>query len=81
MTDIVDELRSVLDLERELQSLQTRGDPERLRELLAPTFIEIGASGRRWDRTATLELLARETTNSHTPSRGRSWQLSPSTEP
>lgn len=50
----------VLVLERELQMTSTRRNPARLRELLAPTFIEIGASGRRWDRGAILHQLAEE---------------------
>lgn len=56
-----DDLRCVLELERELQSPSTRGDAARLQELLSPTFIEIGASGRRWNLRSILELLAQET--------------------
>jgi hypothetical protein len=50
----------VVDLERELQTRACRANPDRLRELLAPDFVEIGASGRRWDREEILELLGRE---------------------
>ena len=55
-----DDLHHVLDLERELQTPEARGNAERLRELLAPSFIEVGASGTRWDRASILDLLARE---------------------
>ncbi|WP_409485405.1 DUF4440 domain-containing protein [Arsenicicoccus dermatophilus] len=55
------DLDHVLRLERELQSPATRGNPERLVELLAPDFLEIGASGRRWDLRTILDLLAQET--------------------
>lgn len=55
------DLSIVLDLERELQSPQVRRDLHRLTELLAPTFIEIGASGRRWDLPGILAMLAEET--------------------
>lgn len=59
---------AVLALERELQSPSTRADGARLRELLAPTFVEIGASGRRWDRESILALLAEESAD-HEPIR------------
>jgi len=65
MTDT--ELRRVLDLERDVQTASTRADPERLRRLLSPAFVEIGASGRRWDRDAILEVLAREGDAPETP--------------
>ena len=61
MTANDDDLRCVLELERELQSLPTRGDPGRLRQLLSPTFMEIGASGRCWDLGTILDLLVEET--------------------
>ncbi len=47
-------------LERALQTPATRADPTRLRALLAPSFVEIGASGRRWDREGILDLLHAE---------------------
>lgn len=53
-------LTTVLDLERELQSPQARADEGRLRQLLAPDFAEIGASGRTWDRETILDLLRGE---------------------
>ncbi|QFG67515.1 DUF4440 domain-containing protein [Ornithinimicrobium pratense] len=66
MRTIDDDLRCVLELERELQSPSTRGDADRLRKLLSPTFIEIGASGRRWDRRSILDLLVQETADPST---------------
>ncbi|MCE1179376.1 MAG: nuclear transport factor 2 family protein [Micrococcales bacterium] len=54
------DLEAVLALERELQSGECRGDPGRLDELLAADFLEIGASGRVWDRSAIMALLAEE---------------------
>ena len=56
----LDDLDAVLALERELQSAGTRADPTRLRELLAESFVEVGASGRRWDKAAILDLLDAE---------------------
>lgn len=53
----------VLRLERELQSPSTRANVERLRELLSRDFIEVGASGRRWDLTTILDLLRQESQN------------------
>ena len=54
------ELPRVLELERELQTPACRDNPVRLRELLAPDFIEVGASGRVWDLAGALELLSSE---------------------
>ena len=56
------EVEAVLHLEAELQDSTTRGDGEQLREILSPEFIEIGASGTRWDRESILDLLAGEAT-------------------
>lgn len=53
-------LDRVLELERELQTPACRADEARLRELLAPDFLEIGASGRRWDLHSTLAMLRDE---------------------
>lgn len=54
------DLDAVLALERELQSPATRADPGRLRQLLHPEFVEIGASGRRWDLRTILAMLQEE---------------------
>ena len=53
-------LDRVLELERELQTPACRADETRLRELLAPDFVEIGASGRRWDLDSTVAMLRDE---------------------
>lgn len=53
-------LSTVLELERELQSPATRADTDRLLELLAPDFLEVGASGRLWDRDSILGMLQEE---------------------
>ena len=54
---------TVLELERQLQLPAVRADADRLLELLAPDFIEVGASGRQWDRDSILELLDQESTD------------------
>lgn len=51
----------VLQLEEELQISPCRSNRARVLELLAPDFTEVGASGRAWDRSSTLELLASRT--------------------
>jgi len=52
------ELDLIMRLERELQTKACRNDRARLLELLAPDFVEVGASGRVWDRSRILQLLA-----------------------
>lgn len=54
------DLQRLLELERELQTPACRADQARLRELLAADFLEIGASGRRWDLASTLAMLQEE---------------------
>lgn len=54
------DIAHVLDFERELQTPEARADEGRLTQLLAPDFVEVGASGRRWDRSAILGMLAQE---------------------
>jgi hypothetical protein len=60
VTRAAGEVEQVLQLERELQSAACRCDRARVSALLAADFSEVGASGRIWDRAATLELLAAE---------------------
>lgn len=55
-----DAVALVLHLERELQTQGCRRDRVRLLELLAPDFVEVGASGRVYDRPSALELLDSE---------------------
>ena len=64
MTVKQSEIDRVLELECDLQTRSTRGDGARLRELLAPDFVEIGASGRQWDLETILGLLSRESSAS-----------------
>ncbi|HEY3980897.1 MAG TPA: DUF4440 domain-containing protein [Streptosporangiaceae bacterium] len=59
MTDARD-VAEVLALERELQTPECRRDRARVMALLADDFIEVGASGRVWDRARTLDLLGAE---------------------
>jgi hypothetical protein len=54
------DVAEVLRLERELQTAECRRDRARVSALLAEDFIEVGASGRIWDRPSTLELLGAE---------------------
>lgn len=63
VSDEVDDsgLGLVLELEQELQTKACRSNRARVRKLLAPDFIEVGASGRVWDRPSVLDLLASQT--------------------
>jgi hypothetical protein len=54
------DIAEVLGLERELQTAECRRDRTRLMALLAEDFLEVGASGRVWNRASTLELLDAE---------------------
>jgi hypothetical protein len=62
MSDVVppETLEYVAGLERELQTRACRADEVRLRELLAADFVEVGASGRRWDLGSVLGMLIEE---------------------
>jgi len=51
----------ILKLEEALLDPAVRRDAARLHALLAPDFVEFGASGRVLDRAAIVESLARET--------------------
>ncbi|WP_415973287.1 DUF4440 domain-containing protein [Rhodococcus sp. 077-4] len=55
-----DDLSTVLELERELQTPECRRDRERLARLLADDFIEIGASATVWDKSSILDMLGNE---------------------
>jgi hypothetical protein len=57
-TDI--DVAEVLQLERELQTAECRRDRARVSALLAEDFVEVGASGRVWDRLSALDLLGAE---------------------
>jgi hypothetical protein len=59
---MVDDLEGhLIELELRLQAPSTRKDPQAAAELLAEDFREFGASGRVWDRTTVLAVLAAET--------------------
>ncbi|MBT8797945.1 nuclear transport factor 2 family protein [Microbacterium flavum] len=45
----------------ELLDSDVRREPDRVRELLHPDFVEIGRSGRRWTMSATIAALEAET--------------------
>jgi hypothetical protein len=63
MTGVEDEdteVDAVLALERELQSPLCRSNPDRLRQLIADDFTEIGASGRVWDPQTIMAMLDTE---------------------
>ncbi|OZC66495.1 DUF4440 domain-containing protein [Rhodococcus sp. 15-725-2-2b] len=54
------DVSTVLDLERELQTAECRRDRERLARLLADDFTEVGASGTVWDKSSILDMLGSE---------------------
>jgi len=59
---IPDDLKALLhQLEQSILDPAVRADPARMRALLAPEFIEFGASGRVFNRDAIVAALASET--------------------
>ena len=60
--------------EEELLLTATRRDPDRVRALLHPAFIEIGRSGRRWSRDEIVRALADE--EMRPPVATSDWELS-----
>jgi hypothetical protein len=54
------ELDAVVALELALLDPAVRADPGRVAALLHPEFVEVGASGRRWQRDPIVERLAGE---------------------
>ena len=58
MSDRDDDLDEVVARERELLDPAVRADSDRVGELLHAEFLEYGASGRSWDRQATIASLA-----------------------
>lgn len=52
------DLQDVIQRELRLQDPAVRREPERAAELLDPEFQEFGASGRVWDRTSILTMMA-----------------------
>ena len=51
------DLDEVCQLELELLEPGTRSNPDRLKRLLHTEFVEIGASGRIWDRAQAIDEL------------------------
>lgn len=61
MWETGDRFNAVKAAELALLDSAVRRDPERVRELLHPDFVEIGRSGRRWTMNATIAALEAET--------------------
>ncbi len=55
-----EDVQLVIGLELQLLQPQVRASAEELDRLLHPDFCEIGASGRRWDRSETIAALTGE---------------------
>jgi hypothetical protein len=56
----VSDERELIRLEQSLFERDVRASPDRLEELLAPDFLEIGSSGRVFDRAAIVRELQSE---------------------
>ena len=53
-----DDLRRVVERELALLDPGVRRDPDQVRALLHPDFVEYGSSGRVWDRASVVEATA-----------------------
>jgi hypothetical protein len=62
-----DDVRWVIDHERQLLEPAVRRSAERVERLLHPDFFEFGASGRRWDRQTTIAAIGSELTDGAAP--------------
>jgi ribonuclease HI len=51
----------IYELESELLNPATRANRDRLHELLHDDFVEVGKSGRQWDKQSCIEMLLAET--------------------
>ena len=61
MAESINDLLAELEtLERELHRPDTRGNRDRLEQLLHPDFVEFGKSGHRFDRAAIITALQAE---------------------
>ena len=58
-----EDLAEAMRLELMLLEPAVRADPDRLRSLLHAEFSEMGAFGRRWDRSSIIAALGEETGN------------------
>lgn len=54
----MDEVRVAVEAELRLLLAEVRGSAAAVDALLDPEFVEVGASGRRWDRPAIVAALA-----------------------
>ncbi|MFF3927848.1 nuclear transport factor 2 family protein [Streptomyces hirsutus] len=75
-------IEAAIEAELKLLDPEVRRSPQRVGELLHPEFVEIGASGRVWDRDAIIALLAGERDAgglTGTVSRMKAVQLAPDT--
>ncbi|GAB3168825.1 DUF4440 domain-containing protein [Streptomyces incanus] len=82
MTDSYTVADAVIEAELKLLDPEVRRSPRRVGELLHPEFVEVGASGRVWDRDAIIALLAGEHDAGDpagTVSRMKAAQLAPDT--
>lgn len=73
---------AAIEAELKLLDPEVRRSPQRVGELLHPEFVEVGASGRIWDRDAIIALLAGERGSGDptgTVSRMKAVQLAPDT--
>ncbi|MER5844477.1 nuclear transport factor 2 family protein [Streptomyces prasinus] len=73
---------AAVEAELKLLDPEVRRSPRRVQELLHPEFVEIGASGRVWDREAITALLAGEHASGDptgTVSRMKAVRLAPDT--
>lgn len=61
MWETGDRFDAVKAAELALLDSDVRREPDRVRELLHPDFVEIGRSGRRWTMSATIAALEAET--------------------
>ncbi|MFC0196426.1 DUF4440 domain-containing protein [Microbacterium arthrosphaerae] len=65
--------------EESLLSSPVRRDPNRVRDLLRPDFVEIGRSGRRWSRDEIVATLSSESERAATET--HEWHFSPNWDP
>jgi hypothetical protein len=70
MTDIAALTALLRQLEESILDPAVRADPARVRVLLAPEFMEFGASGRVFDRDGILAVLAAEPARQARQARG-----------
>jgi hypothetical protein len=59
------EVRLFRELEERLMQPSVRGSPEQVAQLLADDFVEVGKSGRVYDKQQIMELLQREQPAEH----------------